>query len=171
MKRDGARCSVRCSPQRRCCLRSAPFAACATARSCSPERREELAAEIRERAVAWAVAPVDAFMIDRINIYHASCLAMKLAIERLDPAAGCAAARRSSRGPASSATGGDPWRRALAGHRRRIHSGQDGPRCSYAAMGRRIPAIRAPAAQGICDRRTCRGPGSLRTERPPPLQL
>jgi ribonuclease HII len=49
-------------------------------------RREELAAEIRERAVAWAVAPVDAFVIDRINIYRASCLAMQLAIERLDPA-------------------------------------------------------------------------------------
>ncbi|HEX8985069.1 MAG TPA: ribonuclease HII [Bryobacteraceae bacterium] len=52
----------------------------------SPERREELAAEIRARAQAWAVAPVDAFIIDRINIYHASCLAMKLAIERLRPA-------------------------------------------------------------------------------------
>jgi ribonuclease HII len=29
---------------------------------------------------------VDAFVIDRINIYRASCLAMQLAIERLDPA-------------------------------------------------------------------------------------
>lgn len=50
-----------------------------------PERREELAAAIRERALAWAVASVDAFVIDRINIYHASCLAMKRAIERLTP--------------------------------------------------------------------------------------
>jgi ribonuclease HII len=49
-------------------------------------RREELAALIRERAVSCAVACVDAFVIDTINIYRASCLAMKRAIEQLDPA-------------------------------------------------------------------------------------
>lgn len=49
-------------------------------------RREELAGLIRERAVAWAVAPVDAFVIDRVNIYQASCLAMQRAIEQLEPA-------------------------------------------------------------------------------------
>ncbi len=49
-----------------------------------PMRREELAAAIRERA-AWAVAAVDAFVIDRVNIYNASCLAMQRAIEQLDP--------------------------------------------------------------------------------------
>lgn len=48
-------------------------------------RREALAETIREYAVAWAVAPVDAFVIDRINIYQASCLAMKRAIEQLVP--------------------------------------------------------------------------------------
>ena len=52
-----------------------------------PERREVLAGRIRERAVAWAVAAVDAAMIDRINIYEASRLAMKMAVERLKPAA------------------------------------------------------------------------------------
>jgi ribonuclease HII len=51
-----------------------------------PERREELSARIQERAVSWAVAAVDAGMIDRINIYQASRLAMKMAIERLSPA-------------------------------------------------------------------------------------
>src|SRR5712664_1716810 len=50
-----------------------------------PERREELAPRIRERAVAWAVAAADAFEIDHINIYHASRLAMKRAVERLSP--------------------------------------------------------------------------------------
>ena len=49
------------------------------------ERREELAVRIRERASAWAVAAVDAGVIDRINIYQASRLAMKQAIEKLDP--------------------------------------------------------------------------------------
>jgi ribonuclease HII len=51
-----------------------------------PERRETLAERIRERAAAWAVAAVDAAMIDSINIYQASRLAMKLAVSRLAPA-------------------------------------------------------------------------------------
>ncbi len=51
------------------------------------ERREVLAVRIRERAVAWSVAAADAFEIDRINILQASRLAMKRAIERLNPAA------------------------------------------------------------------------------------
>jgi ribonuclease HII len=50
----------------------------------APER-EKLAARIRQRATAWAVAEVDAARIDQINIYHASLLAMKLAVERLQP--------------------------------------------------------------------------------------
>lgn len=51
-----------------------------------PERREVLAARIRERAVAWAVAAVDAATIDAINIYQASRLAMRMAVARLRPA-------------------------------------------------------------------------------------
>src|SRR5437763_14000286 len=51
------------------------------------ERREVLAARIRERAVAWSIAAVDAATIDRINIYHASRLAMKNALQALQPAA------------------------------------------------------------------------------------
>ncbi|MBV6433682.1 MAG: Ribonuclease HII [Bryobacteraceae bacterium] len=50
------------------------------------ERRELLAARIRERAHAWAVAAVEAGEIDRINIYQASRLAMRRAIEKLNPA-------------------------------------------------------------------------------------
>jgi len=52
-----------------------------------PERREELAPRIREHAVAWAVAAVDVARIDQINIYHASRLAMREAVLRLQPAA------------------------------------------------------------------------------------
>jgi ribonuclease HII len=51
-----------------------------------PARREELAALIRERSLACAVASIDAFVIDRINIYQASRLAMQRAIEQLAPA-------------------------------------------------------------------------------------
>jgi ribonuclease HII len=50
-----------------------------------PLERAELAAAIRERAAAWAVASVDAFVIDRINIYQASCVAMQRAVEQLEP--------------------------------------------------------------------------------------
>ena len=44
------------------------------------ERREVLAERIREHAVAYSVAAVDAAKIDQINIYHASRLAMKEAV-------------------------------------------------------------------------------------------
>ena len=50
-----------------------------------PDRRVTLAARIRERAIAWSVAAVDAAVIDRINIYQASRLAMKRAIDALRP--------------------------------------------------------------------------------------
>ena len=49
------------------------------------ERRDDLSVRIRERAVSWAVAAVDSAAIDRINIYQASRLAMKMAIEQLSP--------------------------------------------------------------------------------------
>src|SRR5579871_3833214 len=47
------------------------------------ERREVLAARIRERAAAWAVGAADAFEIDRVNILEAARLAMKRAFEKL----------------------------------------------------------------------------------------
>jgi ribonuclease HII len=45
-----------------------------------PERREVLAVRIREHAIAWAVAAVDAARIDQINIYQASRVAMRNAV-------------------------------------------------------------------------------------------
>jgi ribonuclease HII len=51
------------------------------------ERREVLAERIRQHAVAWSVAAVDAARIDQINIYHASRLAMREAVMRLAPSA------------------------------------------------------------------------------------
>lgn len=52
-----------------------------------PQARDDMAALIRERAVALTIEAVDAATIDRVNIYEASRLAMKRAIERLQPAA------------------------------------------------------------------------------------
>jgi len=49
----------------------------------APDRRFELAARIREHAVAWAVAEVDAARIDAWNIYQASRQAMTRALGEL----------------------------------------------------------------------------------------
>src|ERR1700684_3497574 len=51
------------------------------------ERRVVLAERIREHAIAWAVAAVDAARIDQINIYHASRAAMREAVIGLAPGA------------------------------------------------------------------------------------
>jgi ribonuclease HII len=47
------------------------------------ERRETLAARIKERAIAWSVAFASVEEIDRINIFHASMLAMRRAVHAL----------------------------------------------------------------------------------------
>jgi len=49
----------------------------------SPQQREELALEIRERAIGWSVASASVEEIDAINILQASLLAMRRAIEQL----------------------------------------------------------------------------------------
>ena len=49
----------------------------------SPDRREELAVLIRERAVAWATGSADVGEIDTINILHATMLAMTRAVAAL----------------------------------------------------------------------------------------
>jgi ribonuclease HII len=49
----------------------------------TPERRADLAPRIREHAVAWAVAEMDAQRIDAWNIYQASRQAMTAALEML----------------------------------------------------------------------------------------
>ena len=48
-------------------------------------QRDRLAREVRAKALAWAVAQVDSARIDRINIYQASRLAMRLALEQIQP--------------------------------------------------------------------------------------
>ena len=51
------------------------------------ERREILAERIKEHAIAWSIAAVDAARIDQINIYQASRVAMRIAVSQLEPAA------------------------------------------------------------------------------------
>lgn len=47
------------------------------------KRREELAEEIKEKALAWAISRVDVDEIDRINILQASLRAMTKAVSEL----------------------------------------------------------------------------------------
>jgi ribonuclease HII len=49
------------------------------------ERRGELAERIREHALAWAVAEIEASRIDAWNIYQASRQAMVAALSRMNP--------------------------------------------------------------------------------------
>jgi ribonuclease HII len=53
----------------------------------SAARRELLARQIRGRSMAWAIAAASVEEIDRLNILQASLLAMRRAIEALEPAA------------------------------------------------------------------------------------
>lgn len=46
----------------------------------SKSNREELVSEIKDKALAWAIAEATVEEIDRINILHASFLAMKRAV-------------------------------------------------------------------------------------------
>jgi ribonuclease HII len=49
----------------------------------TPERREEVAVEIRAKAIAWAAAASDVGEIDALNILRATLLAMRRAVEAL----------------------------------------------------------------------------------------
>ena len=51
----------------------------------SPAIRGQLEGRIQSAALAWCVRGVDAARIDRLNILQASRLAMRLAVERLQP--------------------------------------------------------------------------------------
>ena len=50
------------------------------------EDRLRLAGEIKRKCVAWTVGAADAFEVDQINILEASRLAMRRAVEHLQPA-------------------------------------------------------------------------------------
>lgn len=67
-----------------------PIAGLADSKKLSARRRGELAELIRLQALAWAVAEASVEEIDRLNILHASLLAMRRAVEALDPRPGLA---------------------------------------------------------------------------------
>ncbi|WP_153131012.1 ribonuclease HII [Dechloromonas hortensis] len=60
-----------------------PIAGLNDSKKLSEKKRDALAVLIRERAVAWAVASASVEEIDRLNILHASMLAMQRAVAAL----------------------------------------------------------------------------------------
>ena len=62
-----------------------PIAGLADSKKLSEKRRNALAAEIREKALAWCIAEASVAEIDRLNILHASMLAMQRAVAGLTP--------------------------------------------------------------------------------------
>ena len=67
-----------------------PINGLADSKALTAARREVLAAEIRDCALAWAIASASVEEIDRLNILQATLLAMKRAVESLPVSAGLA---------------------------------------------------------------------------------
>ncbi|WP_435104720.1 ribonuclease HII [Arhodomonas sp. AD133] len=59
----------------------------ADSKSLTALRREALAERVRDEALAWAVGRAEVAEIDRLNIRQATFVAMRRAVEALDPAA------------------------------------------------------------------------------------
>ncbi len=61
-----------------------PISGLADSKKLSEKKRNQLYAEIKDKALAWCVASASPEEIDEINILHASMLAMKRAVEGLN---------------------------------------------------------------------------------------
>ncbi|PAU73747.1 ribonuclease HII [Vreelandella alkaliphila] len=66
---------------------SRPIEGLTDSKKLTAKKREALDVQIRERALAFAVAEASAAEVDQLNIYHATHLAMRRAIDALIPAA------------------------------------------------------------------------------------
>ena len=60
-----------------------PIAGLADSKKLSEKKRLALAAEIKEKALAWAMGRAEPAEIDELNILHASMLAMERAVKAL----------------------------------------------------------------------------------------
>lgn len=60
-----------------------PISGLADSKTLTPERREILAASIKQRALGWGLGRVEVEDIDKINILQASLLAMRCAVEAM----------------------------------------------------------------------------------------
>lgn len=63
---------------------AAPIAGLADSKKLSEKARDRLAPLIKQQALAWAIAEASVEEIDRLNILHATMLAMRRAVEALN---------------------------------------------------------------------------------------
>lgn len=59
----------------------------ADSKKLSEKKRQLISDEIKTKALAWAIAEASVSEIDKLNILHASMLAMDRAVKKLDPGA------------------------------------------------------------------------------------
>jgi ribonuclease HII len=95
-----------------------PVNGLADSKQLTPDRREELYGRIIERAIAWHVVAIDVDQIDRLNIYHATMLGMRLVLEAVAHATDCAlvdgnALPKGLCRPARAIVGGDASERTI----------------------------------------------------------
>ncbi|MGY4876951.1 ribonuclease HII [Vreelandella aquamarina] len=64
-----------------------PVAGLTDSKKLTAKKRDALNVQIREQALAFAVAEASAAEVDQLNIYHATHLAMRRAVDDLRPAA------------------------------------------------------------------------------------
>lgn len=114
------------------------------------ERREQLYARIVDRALAWSVVLIDSEEIDRINIYQATMLGMRRAVEGVAHVAGFARID-GNRVPKAALPGRGADRRRRAGprHHGRLDRGQGHPRPADARTARATSRVSLRPAQGL----------------------
>ena len=119
--------------------------------------RTRLAALIRARALAWAIGWADRDEIDCLNILQATFLAMRRALLAL-PVAPTHVRVDGNRCPcvadlpfALHARGHRRRRCARGGDQRRLHPGQDAPRCDDGGAGCVLSGLCAGDPQGLRD--------------------
>ena len=83
MKSAEAACLDRYLPPPSCSILMSISKALNDSKILLAEERDELAIQIKKRARSFAYGAADAFEIDQVNIYQASRLAMKRAVEAL----------------------------------------------------------------------------------------
>ena len=140
----------------------------------SARQREAVVGEVKRRCLAWGVGAASVAEIERLNIYHASHLAMRRALRRVDglrPRPGGRAQDRGLRGPGRSLHL-DRGRGCLVlRHRLRLHRGQGHPRPADGPPRPPLPGVRLGAERGLRHPGSRRGPASHGPHRPPPAHL
>ena len=137
-----------------------------------PERREQLAKRIRERAIAWAVAEASVDEIDSINILQARLLAMRRAVDALKvvPQYALVDGNQMPRlpFPGRAIIAGDALEPAISAASILAKTVRDGMMRAFDASA---SGLWVRAAHGLRHARTLRAPASTRPLHPASTQL